>query len=74
MNMDSLKDTKDNEELQFKAKRVFLNEKYLKMIEMMLPAYNIPTNTKDIEKNSKIIEIAIKNLFKNDFLNRIKEF
>ena len=41
---------------------------------MMLPAYNIPTNTKDIEKNSKIIEIAIENLFKNDFLNRIKEF
>ena len=39
---------------------------------MMLPAYNIPTNTKDIEKNSKIIEIAIENLFTNYFLNRIK--
>ncbi|MCV3418379.1 hypothetical protein L8V92_03700 [Campylobacter lari] len=56
------------------SKRIYFDEKTLKMIEIMSPAYGIDPNTKENEKIGAIVKIAIENLFKSDFLNKIKDF
>ncbi|EAL2460381.1 mobilization protein [Campylobacter lari] len=56
------------------SKRIYFDEKSLKMIEIMSPVYGIDPNTKENEKIGAIIKISIENLFKSDFLNKIKDF
>lgn len=58
------------------SKRVLFDEKTLKMIEMMLPAYKdeISSTNKENEKINQIIKLAIEKMFKNDFLNKINNF
>lgn len=57
-------------------KRVLFDEKTLKMIEMMLPAYKdeISNTNKENEKINQMIKLAIEKMFKNDFLNKINNF
>ncbi|MBK1973009.1 hypothetical protein JG677_02940 [Campylobacter sp. TTU-622] len=58
------------------SKRVLFDEKTLKMIEMMLPAYKdeISNTNKENEKINQMIKLAIEKMFKNDFLNKINNF
>ncbi|HED7883139.1 TPA: hypothetical protein R6B81_000976 [Campylobacter coli] len=57
-------------------KRVLFDEKTLKMIEMMIPAYKdeISNTNKENEKINQMIKLAIEKMFKNDFLNKINNF
>ncbi|EAJ5737229.1 mobilization protein, partial [Campylobacter coli] len=57
-------------------KRVLFDEKTLKMIEMMTPAYKdeISNVAKENEKINQMIKLAIEKMFKNDFLNKINNF
>lgn len=57
-------------------KRVLFDEKTLKMIEMMIPAYKdeIYNAAKENEKINQMIKLAIEKMFKNDFLNKINNF
>ncbi|HIC7042015.1 TPA: hypothetical protein ACW38D_001731, partial [Campylobacter jejuni] len=57
-------------------KRVLFDEKTLKMIEMMIPAYKdeISNVVKENEKINQMIKLAIEKMFKNDFLNKINNF
>ncbi|EAI1597499.1 mobilization protein, partial [Campylobacter jejuni] len=55
---------------------VLFDEKTLKMIEMMIPAYKdeISNTNKENEKINQMIKLAIEKMFKNDFLNKINNF
>ncbi|EJE7568619.1 hypothetical protein M3R95_001741, partial [Campylobacter jejuni] len=57
-------------------KRVLFDEKTLKMIEMMIPAYKdeISNVAKENEKINQMIKLATEKMFKNDFLNKINNF
>ncbi len=57
------------------SKKVNLSQKTLKRLEIMYPVYleNTNSQTKEIEKISSLIEIAIENLFKTDYLKRVGE-
>ncbi|HEF9722188.1 TPA: hypothetical protein SB140_001921, partial [Campylobacter coli] len=57
-------------------KRLLFDEKTLKMIEMMIPAYKdeISNTNKENEKINQMIKLAIEKMFKNDFLNKINNF
>ncbi|MFH5346973.1 hypothetical protein ACHIUS_09115, partial [Campylobacter coli] len=57
-------------------KRVLFDEKTIKMIEMMIPAYKdeISNTNKENEKINQMIKLAIEKMFKNDFLNKINNF
>ncbi|MBX1321220.1 hypothetical protein I9C38_02795 [Campylobacter jejuni] len=74
------KNTINNENIQKKEilipKRVLFDEKTLKMIEMMIPAYKdeISNVAKENEKINQMIKLAIEKMFKNDFLNKINNF
>ncbi|HHS6537299.1 TPA: hypothetical protein ACTN4J_001339 [Campylobacter jejuni] len=74
------KNTINNENIQKNEilipKRVLFDEKTLKMIEMMIPAYNdeISNVAKENEKINQMIKLAIEKMFKNDFLNKINNF
>ncbi|EDP7141447.1 mobilization protein [Campylobacter jejuni] len=74
------KNTINNENIQKNEilipKRVLFDEKTLKMIEMMIPAYKdeISNTNKENEKINQIIKLAIEKMFKNDFLNKINNF
>ncbi|MFK0302460.1 hypothetical protein ACISIN_09475 [Campylobacter coli] len=74
------KNTINNENIQKKEilipKRVLFNEKTLKMIEMIIPAYKdeISNTNKENEKINQMIKLAIEKMFKNDFLNKINNF
>ncbi|EAI7143178.1 mobilization protein [Campylobacter coli] len=74
------KNTISNENIQKNEilipKRVLFDEKTLKMIEMMIPAYKdeISNTNKEIEKINQMIKLAIEKMFKNDFLNKINNF
>ncbi|EAJ9631630.1 mobilization protein, partial [Campylobacter jejuni] len=71
------KNTINNENIQKNEilipKRVLFDEKTLKMIEMMIPAYKdeISNTNKENEKINQMIKLAIEKMFKNDFLNKI---
>lgn len=65
---------KDSENIS--SKKIFFKDRTLEMINMMYPSY-IDKNDekmKENEKMSHIINIAVEFLFKNDFLNKIKNF
>ena len=65
---------KNNENVS--SKRIFFKNRTLEMMNMMYPSY-IDKNDekmKENEKMSHIINIAVEFLFKNDFLNKIKNF
>lgn len=65
---------KNNENVS--SKRIFFKNRTLEMMNMMYPSY-IDKNDekmKENEKMSHIIDIAVEFLFKNDFLNKIKNF
>ncbi|EAI7336949.1 mobilization protein, partial [Campylobacter jejuni] len=68
------KNTINNENIQKNEilipKRVLFDEKTLKMIEMMIPAYKdeISNTNKENEKINQMIKLAIEKMFKNDFL------
>ncbi|EEU7169881.1 mobilization protein, partial [Campylobacter jejuni] len=70
------KNTINNENIQKNEilipKRVLFDEKTLKMIEMMIPAYKdeISNTNKENEKINQMIKLAIEKMFKNDFLNK----
>ncbi|EHV4788907.1 TPA: hypothetical protein R8X30_001941, partial [Campylobacter jejuni] len=74
------KNTINNENIQKNEilipKRVLFDEKTLKMIEMMIPAYKdeISNTNKENEKINQMIKLAIEKMFKNDFLNKINNF
>ncbi|ECO3026755.1 mobilization protein [Campylobacter jejuni] len=74
------KNTINNENIQkneiLTPKRVLFDEKTLKMIEMMIPAYKdeISNVAKENEKINQMIKLAIEKMFKNDFLNKINNF
>ncbi|EIU4461446.1 hypothetical protein L4X65_001220 [Campylobacter jejuni] len=74
------KNTINNENIQKNEilipKRVLFDEKTLKMIEMMIPAYKdkISNVAKENEKINQMIKLAIEKMFKNDFLNKINNF
>ncbi|HEH4869876.1 TPA: hypothetical protein SG570_001894 [Campylobacter jejuni] len=74
------KNTINNENIQKNEilipKRVLFDEKTLKMIEMMIPAYKdeISNVAKENEKINQMIKLAIEKMFKNDFLNNINNF
>ncbi|EHN6915611.1 hypothetical protein KJK76_000366 [Campylobacter jejuni] len=74
------KNTINNENIQKNEilipKRVLFDEKTLKMIEMMLPAYKdeISSTNKENEKINQMVKLAIEKMFKNDFLNKINNF
>ncbi|EAL3951603.1 TPA: hypothetical protein ACSPYA_000341 [Campylobacter jejuni] len=74
------KNTINNENIQkneiLTPKRVLFDEKTLKMIEMMIPAYKdeISNTNKENEKINQMIKLAIEKMFKNDFLNKINNF
>ncbi|EKE4891123.1 hypothetical protein OU120_001909, partial [Campylobacter coli] len=74
------KNTISNENIQKNEilipKRVLFDEKTLKMIEMMIPAYKdeISNTNKENEKINQMIKLAIEKMFKNDFLNKINNF
>ncbi|EAH5767571.1 hypothetical protein PXI10_06175 [Campylobacter jejuni] len=74
------KNTINNENIQKNEilipKRVLFDEKTLKMIEMMTPAYKdeISNVAKENEKINQMIKLAIEKMFKNDFLNKINNF
>lgn len=74
------KNTISNENIQKNEilipKRVLFDEKTLKMIEMMIPAYKdeISNINKENEKINQMIKLAIEKMFKNDFLNKINNF
>lgn len=74
------KNTINNENIQKNEilipKRVLFDEKTLKMIEMMIPAYKdeISSVAKENEKINQMIKLAIEKMFKNDFLNKINNF
>ncbi|EQA8529845.1 hypothetical protein ACX9H9_001624 [Campylobacter jejuni] len=74
------KNTINNENIQKNEilipKRVLFDEKTLKMIEMMIPAYKdeISNVAKENEKINQMIKLAIEKMFKNDFLNKINRF
>ncbi|HED6686447.1 TPA: hypothetical protein R5Z99_001802 [Campylobacter jejuni] len=74
------KNTINNENIQKNEilipKRVLFDEKTLKMIEMMIPAYKdeISNAAKENEKINQMIKLAIEKMFKNDFLNKINNF
>ncbi|HED6968231.1 TPA: hypothetical protein SD871_001081 [Campylobacter jejuni] len=74
------KNTINNENIQKNEilipKRVLFDEKTLKMIEMMIPAYKdeISNVVKENEKINQMIKLAIEKMFKNDFLNKINNF
>ncbi|HEF2722446.1 TPA: hypothetical protein R8594_001691 [Campylobacter coli] len=74
------KNTINNENIQKNEilipKRVLFDEKTLKMIEMMIPAYKdeISNINKENEKINQMIKLAIEKMFKNDFLNKINNF
>ncbi|APA50755.1 hypothetical protein ACMXGE_001727 [Campylobacter jejuni] len=74
------KNTIKNENIQkneiLTPKRVLFDEKTLKMIEMMIPAYKdeISNVAKENEKINQMIKLAIEKMFKNDFLNKINNF
>ncbi|TKX32329.1 mobilization protein [Campylobacter aviculae] len=56
-------------------KSKLFDTKTLKMIEMMLSTYkNIFSVGKENKKITEIVKLAIEKMFKNDFLNKIKEF
>ncbi|EJC1146962.1 hypothetical protein MX335_001862, partial [Campylobacter jejuni] len=67
------KNTINNENIQKNEilipKRVLFDEKTLKMIEMMIPAYKdeISNTNKENEKINQMIKLAIEKMFKNDF-------
>ena len=65
---------KNNENVS--SKRIFFKNRTLEMMNMMYPSY-IDKNDKKMKENEKmshIIDIAVEFLFKNDFLNKIKNF
>ncbi|ECR3172288.1 hypothetical protein ACMCLI_001778 [Campylobacter jejuni] len=74
------KNTINNENIQKNEilipKRVLFDEKTLKMIEMMIPAYKdeISNTNKENEKINQMIKLAIEKMFKNDFLKKINNF
>ncbi|EAH4618358.1 TPA: hypothetical protein R2A51_000006 [Campylobacter jejuni] len=74
------KNTINNENIQkneiLTPKRVLFDEKTLKMIEMMIPAYKdeISNVAKENEKINQMIKLAIEKMFKNDFLKKINNF
>ncbi|MBW1395032.1 mobilization protein [Campylobacter jejuni] len=74
------KNTINNENIQKNEilipKRVLFDEKTLKMIEMMNPAYKdeISNVAKENEKINQMIKLAIEKMFKNDCLNKINNF
>ncbi|HEF4149922.1 TPA: hypothetical protein SAI53_001678 [Campylobacter jejuni] len=74
------KNTINNENIQKNEilipKRVLFDEKTLKMIEMMIPAYKdeISNIAKENEKINQMIKLVIEKMFKNDFLNKINNF
>ncbi|EDJ1151733.1 hypothetical protein KBJ05_05825 [Campylobacter jejuni] len=74
------KNTINNENIQKNEilipKRVLFDEKTLKMIEMMIPAYKdeISNVAKENEKINQMIKLATEKMFKNDFLNKINNF
>lgn len=74
------KNTINNENIQKNEilipKRLLFDEKTLKMIEMMIPAYKdeISNTNKENEKINQMIKLAIEKMFKNDFLNKINNF
>ncbi|EAI9225635.1 mobilization protein, partial [Campylobacter coli] len=65
------KNTISNENIQKNEilipKRVLFDEKTLKMIEMMIPAYKdeISNTNKENEKINQMIKLAIEKMFKN---------
>lgn len=56
-------------------KRVYFDEKSVKLIEMMLPIYKdeFAEDLNENEKISALLALAIKNLFNTDFQNKIKD-
>ncbi|ELH7591324.1 hypothetical protein Q9E78_001018 [Campylobacter jejuni] len=74
------KNTINNENIQKNEilipKRVLFDEKTLKMIEMMIPAYKdeISNVAKENGKINQMIKLAIEKMFKNDFSNKINNF
>lgn len=74
------KNTINNENIQKNEilipKRVLFDEKTLKMIEMMIPAYKDENSNvaKENEKINQMIKLAIEKMFKNDFLKKINNF
>lgn len=65
---------KNNENVS--SKRIFFKNRTLEMINMMYASY-IDKNDEKVKENEKmshIINIAVEFLFKNDFLNKIKNF